>query len=283
VDGNSLVFFCSLAATDMPSDHAIHPPESAFTVQCRVLHALILRELKSRYGNRRLGFVWALIEPLIFISIFVAGFQLLGRESQGGIPVPLFFVAGFSPFLMFRDVFGEVMQGAVGHQSLLMFPQVTRMDLLIAKVILTTLVSVVVFFILLIGLYFLGFNFSVEDPMGVMIGFAMMVLLGFGLGLVLGAISIRYEFIQSIAQALLSRPLFLTSGLFFSASMLPPIARDIVLYNPLMHCIELIRASMFENFESRYIDLNYVITFSLVLISFGIMLLMVFERQRGRL
>ena len=56
-----------------------------------------------------------------------------------------------------------------------------------------------------------------------------------------------------------------------------------MLYNPLMHCIELIRASMFENFESRYIDLNYVITFSLVLISFGIMLLMVFERQRGRL
>jgi len=266
--------------TDMSHGLAVHRPDGAFTVQCRVLHALILRELKSRYGSRRLGFMWALIEPLIFISIFVAGFQLLGRQSQGGIPVPLFFVAGFSPFFMFRDIFGEVMSGTKGHQSLLMFPQVTRIDLLLSKLILAALVSVVVFLTLLIGLYFFGFAFRVEDALGVMIGFTMMVLLGFGLGLVLGAFSIRYEFIQSLSQPLLGRPLFLTSGLFFSASMLPPVAREIALYNPLLHCIELIRASLFENFESRYVDLTYVMVFTLVLISFGLMLLMVFERQR---
>ena len=280
MDGNSPVVFCALAMTDMSHGLAVHRPDGAFTVQCRVLHALILRELKSRYGSRRLGFMWALIEPLIFISIFVAGFQLLGRQSQGGIPVPLFFVAGFSPFFMFRDIFGEVMSGTKGHQSLLMFPQVTRIDLLLSKLILAALVSVVVFLTLLIGLYFFGFAFRVEDALGVMIGFTMMVLLGFGLGLVLGAFSIRYEFIQSLSQPLLGRPLFLTSGLFFSASMLPPVAREIALYNPLLHCIELIRASLFENFESRYVDLTYVMVFTLVLISFGLMLLMVFERQR---
>jgi len=208
----------------MSSGHVAGRHESAFTVQCRVLHALILRELKSRYGNRRLGFMWALIEPLLFISIFVAGFQLIGRESQGGIPTPLFFVAGFSPFFMFRDVFSDVTQGTRGHQSLLMFPQVTRMDLLLSKLILSTLVS--------------------------------------------------------ISVPVLGRPLFLTSGLFFSASMLPPAAREIVMYNPLMHCTELIRASLFESFESRYIDLNYVMVFALILISAGMMLLMVFERQR---
>ena len=280
MDRNSPVVFCALAMTDMSHGLAVHRPDGAFTVQCRVLHALILRELKSRYGSRRLGFMWALIEPLIFISIFVAGFQLLGRQSQGGIPVPLFFVAGFSPFFMFRDIFGEVMSGTKGHQSLLMFPQVTRIDLLLSKLILAALVSVVVFLTLLIGLYFFGFSFRVENALGVMIGFTMMVLLGFGLGLVLGAFSIRYEFIQSLSQPLLGRPLFLTSGLFFSASMLPPVAREIALYNPLLHCIELIRASLFENFESRYVDLTYVMVFTLVLISFGLMLLMVFERQR---
>lgn len=255
-------------------------PESGFTVQCRVLHALILRELKARYGNRRLGFLWALIEPLMFISVFVAGFHLIGRGAAMGIPVPLFFVAGFSPFFMFRDVFSEVTQGTRGQQALLMFPQVTRMDLLIAKVIVNALVSISVFFILMIGLAFLGFTYRIEDPLGVMIGFGLMIVLGFGLGLTLGAIGIRYEFVRSIAEPLLGRPLFLTSGLFFSASMLPPVARDIVLYNPLMHCTELIRASMFERFSSRYIDLEYVMMFALVLVSLGLMLLGVFERQR---
>lgn len=264
----------------MSSGHAANRHESAFTVQCRVLHALILRELKSRYGNRRLGFVWALIEPLMFISLFVAFFLLIGRESQGGVPVPLFFVAAISPFFMFRDIFAEVAQGTRGHQSLLMFPQVTRMDLLFSKLALNALVSIAVFIILLCGLYAIGYTFVIDSLLGVMIAFGMMILLGFGLGLVIGAFCIRYEFVQSISQTLLGRPLFITSGLFFSASMLPPAVRKIALYNPLLHCTELVRVSLFENFESRHIDLTYVMVFTLILNSLGMMLLLVFERQR---
>ena len=265
----------------MSSANAVNVQESALTVQLRVIHALILRELKSRYGNRRLGFCWALIEPLLFMSVFVAGFQLIGRGAPSGIPVPLFFVAGFSPFFMFRDLFSEISQGTRGHQSLLMFPQVTRMDLLISKVIVNALVSISVFLTLVICLYFFGFSFRIDNLMGVMIGFGLMIALGFGLGLVLGAVGIRYEFVRSFSEPLLGRPLFLSSGLFFTASMLPPFARDIALYNPLLHCIELIRSSLFESFDSRYIDLGYVCTFALVLISFGLMLLGVFERQRS--
>ncbi len=255
-------------------------PDTAFTVQCRVLHALILRELKSRYGNRRLGFLWALIEPLLFISIFVAGFHLLGRGSQGGLPAPLFFVAGFSPFFLFRDVFSQVKSGAQGHQTLLMFPQVTRIDLLIAKVIVNSLVSISVFLVLMVGLYCIGYHYNIDNPIGVLIGFALMISIGLGMGLVFGAIAIRYEFISSITNPILGRPLFLTSGLFFSASMLPPKAREICLYNPLLHCIEYIRSSLFVGFDSRYVDLQYVSIFALVLVSFGLMLLGFFERQR---
>ena len=283
MDRNSTVISCALTGTDMSSDRAIRSHESAYTVQCRVLHALILRELKARYGNRRLGYMWALLEPLMLMSILFAGFQLLGRDSQAGIQVPLFLVTGFGPFFMFRDVFAEVMNGTRGHQSLLMFPQVTRLDLVVSKMVLSALIWIVVFITLLIGLYFLGFTFNFEDPLGVMVGFALIILLGLGLGLLLGAISIRYEVVQSISQPLLGRPLFFTSGLFFTASMLPAAARDIMLYNPLLHCIEMIRASMFESFESRYIDLGYVIVFALILVSGGLMSLMVFEKQRGSL
>ncbi len=254
--------------------------DSAFTVQCRVLHALILRELKSRYGNRRLGFLWALIEPLMFISVFVAGFQLIGRSAQGGIAAPLFFVAGFCPFFMFRDVYSQVFGGTKGQQSLMMFPQVTRMDILVAKMIVTVLVSILVFIVLMVGLYCLGYDYEIEDILGAMIGVFLICAIGFGIGLVLGAITIRYEFLSSITSLFMGRPLFLTSGLFFSASMLPPKVRDIFLYNPLLHCIEYIRSSLFLSFSSRYVDLPYVIVFALVLNSFGLMLLGFFERQR---
>jgi len=254
--------------------------DGAFTVQCRVLHALILRELKARYGNRRLGFMWALIEPVLFISVFVGIFFLVGQDDQAGVAAPLFLVTGIGPFFMFRDIYSQVSSGTEGQQNLLMFPQVTRMDILFSKLIVNCLVSISVFLVLMIGLYFLGYTFDVEDPLGVMTGFSLLIMLGFGLGLVLGALSIRYEFISAISQTFMGRPLFLTSGLFFSASMLPPNARDIILYNPLLHCIEYIRLSMFRRFDSRYVDLDYVVVFALVLIGFGLMLLGVFERQR---
>lgn len=251
------------------------------TVQCRVLHALILREIKSRYGNRTLGFMWAFIEPFLFISLFVAGFHLIGRSSQSGIPAPLFFVAGFSPFFMFRNILSQVSSGTTQHNALLMFPQVTRMDVLLSKVIVNFLISIFVFIVLLAGLYLLGFEFRIDDLLGVLIGLFLLVALGFGLGLVVGALTIRYEFISSVFEPLMGRPLFFASGLFFTASMLPANAREYILYNPVLHCIEQIRSSLFTTFDSRYVDLSYVLIFALVLISIGLMLLGVFERQRN--
>jgi len=267
------------------SDHGYVVPQerrqdTAFTVQCRVLHALILRELKARYGSRRLGFLWAIIEPIVFMTVFVTGFYLIGRTSQSGVDAPLFFVAGFVPFFMFRDVNSDIASGTKGNLSLLMFPQVTRMDILFSKLVVNSAISASVFVLLYIGLRVFGFEFILDNPLGVLIGFVLIIALGFGTGLVLGALAIRYEFISALSSPLLGRPLFMTSGLFFSASMLPPRVREIFLYNPLLHCIEYIRVSLFEAFDSRYVNLNYVFIFALVQICFGLMLLNLFERRR---
>lgn len=254
--------------------------DSAFTVQCRVVHALVLRDLKGRFGGRRLGFLWALVEPLLFISLFVGMFLLLGRTSQSGVAVPLFFVSGIAPFLMFRDLYGTISGEAKGSSPLLMFPQVSRTDLIVAKLIVNVLLSITVLIVLLSGCYMLGYTFSIANPLGVLRALFLLVVMGLGLGLVIGALVIRYEFIASISNVILGRPLFLSSGLFFTADMLPPKAREYALYNPILHLIESIRTEMFESFNSRYVDLHYVTVFAIILVGFGLMLLQFFDRQR---
>lgn len=254
--------------------------DSAFTIQCRVVHALILREVKSRYGGRQLGFLWALIEPLIFMSLFIALFQLMGRTSQSGVPTALFFVTGFAPFFMFRDTYPQVSAGVKGTIPLLMFPQVSRTDVLLASIIVNSLVSIAVFGVLLAGCYMMGFTFHVQRPLEVLTTLGLLIALGSGLGLVVGALTIRYEFLSTIINVMMGRPLFLTSGLFFTADMLPAKAREYLLYNPILHCIESVRSAMFVSFESRYVDMSYVVFFALVLNAFGLMLLGFFDRQR---
>jgi capsular polysaccharide transport system permease protein len=255
-------------------------PDSAFTVQCRVVYALMLRDVKSRFGGRRLGFVWALLEPCFFIGLFVAIFYLIGRTSQSGLPLPLFFVTGFTPFLMFRNIYMTISDETKGDSPMLMFPQVTRIDLIVAKVIVNVLLSITVLILLLSGCYLMGFTFRLDNPLGVLRAMSLLVLMGLGLGLVIGSLVIRYEFISSITQALFGRPLLLTSGLFFTAEMLPPKAREYLLYNPLLHLIESLRSEMFEGFGSRYVDLPYATNFAIVLVGFGFMMLMFFDRQR---
>ncbi len=62
------------------------------------------------------------------------------------------------------------------------------------------------------------------------------------------------------------------SGLFFTADSLPKEARDILLYNPILHCVELIRSGFFSGYDARHVDAGYVTAWILGLFFFGLTL-----------
>lgn len=62
----------------------------ALRVQGRVLYALILREALGKYGKSRIGYLWALFEPLTQVLILVAIFSALGRKSPVGGDLAIF-------------------------------------------------------------------------------------------------------------------------------------------------------------------------------------------------
>ena len=74
-----------------------------FVVQCRVLYALVLRETKTRYGEHKLGFVWAFIEPMIMVVVIYLIFSAIGSRSSGNVHFAAFMITGFVPFSMLRD------------------------------------------------------------------------------------------------------------------------------------------------------------------------------------
>ena len=48
--------------------------------QLEVIQALILRETRTRFGDHQLGFLWAFIEPLLWILMFYGMYALMGRQ-----------------------------------------------------------------------------------------------------------------------------------------------------------------------------------------------------------
>jgi capsular polysaccharide transport system permease protein len=102
--------------------------------------------------------------------------------------------------------------------------------------------------------------------------FCLFFIAGLGIGAALGAISPFMPSIKQLSGQVFGRPLFFTSGVFFTAEQLPESARDILLYNPLLHFSEMSRSAFFKSFDSAYIDLSYAGLFAMLVLVFGLMM-----------
>lgn len=251
----------------------------ALTTQVRVINALVLRETKTRYGQHKIGFLWALLEPVIMVSVFVAIFSSMRSDNPGGMPLVPFMLAGIVPFSLFRDPMTQ-MQGAIRqNKSLFSFPQVTTFDVIIARGILEVLILSGVFIFLLFVVSLWGFEIRIERPLGVLAACSLLIMLGMGAGFIFASLSPVLPSIQQISGALLGRPLFLSSGLFFTAESVPAHVREYLLYNPIMHILELLRSAFFFQFETTHGSWSYATTWSVCTLVTGLLLHQAMRRR----
>lgn len=255
------------------ADNPITPQKilTALTTQIRVLNALILRETKTRYGNYKIGFLWALIEPLVGVSVFVAIFANLRNDNPGGMPLVPFMLVGFICYALFRDPWGS-MQGAISNsRSLLTFPQVTTFDVILARGILEVMVTFFVLGFLLYMAFLAGFEVRCERPLGVLMVCGLLCVMGIGMGFLFASLEPLIPSVKQIGSQILGRPLYFSSGLFFSAESIPAAVREYLLYNPILHMIELVRGEFFYEFETAYGSWFYASMWSFTVLAVGLL------------
>ena len=236
-------------------------------VQARVIHALVLREIGVKFARQRLGYLWAFVEPVAFVAAFALILSVGGRTLPAGMPAVPFLITGIIPFFLFRDVVTATLRGGSANKALLVYPQVTVFDVMIARLLLETATAIVVFVALLAAMLGLGIDVRIERPVEAFAWLIAMGLAGFGFGAACGALEPLFPAVERIVPAVVLRPLFWISGVFFTSSMLPPDLRDWALLNPLLHIIELMRSAFFHEFENQYAGYPYAI-FSLLIVLF---------------
>ena len=121
----------------------------AGATQVRVVHAIMLREIKTRFGRQRMGYLWAVLEPTAFVAIFALMFAYGNQTAPSGMPVVPFLITGFAPFLLFRSTMTQTMGAIETNRILLTFPQITPTDLVLARALLEMATLTAVFFLLL--------------------------------------------------------------------------------------------------------------------------------------
>jgi capsular polysaccharide transport system permease protein len=240
-------------------------------IQAEVVYALILRETRTRFGAYRMGYLWALIEPVLMIVTFFVLFKVTKRGAPGGLDVWVFVASGIVPYNLFSHSAGKVAEAINGNKALLFYPHVFPLDLAIARSLLELVTSASVLIVLLGGHALVVQQFEIASPLMVVGGLLLAGLLGAALGLVfcgLGQLSSAAD----RARGPLLRPLFWMSGIFFSANALPDRIREVMLYNPVLHCTELVRGGLFADYAAVHARPTYVATWILFLALAGLSL-----------
>lgn len=245
---------------------------SAFKIQRDVIYALLLRELSSRFGKSRGGFLWVLFEPIAHLLIPVMIFGFIRMRIVPGVEYPVFLVYGFLPFLLFKAICLQIVNGVNASQGLLSYRQVLLMDVFIAKAMAHGVIQAIVFFIVLTGLGLLGYDVLPAYPLELAGVLILTVALAFGLGLVFAAIASLIPDARQIINVMFL-PLYFISGVLFPVTRFPDEYVRWMSINPVLHIVELSRVTAVAGFEPmKYLSLAYPAALALISILFGLML-----------
>ncbi|MGA0545368.1 ABC transporter permease [Brevundimonas sp. VNH65] len=240
--------------------------------QVRIVGALILRELVTRYGREGLGFLWLVLEPLVFCFGVMGMWTLIKPEYEHGIRLGPFIMTGYMSILVFRHVVG-ISTGALQANIGLMQHRIVRpLHIYAARTVMEFIGCALAFLVVYVVLLAIEWVEPPQDYLKLYSGYLLMGWVSVGFALTISSLAIRYEVIERVlpVSMYLIIPL---SGAFFMMDWIPPGYREILLLNPLPHTIEMVRDGVFGEFVKTHYNPVYPLAFGGVMTFVGLLML----------
>ncbi|WP_343614692.1 ABC transporter permease [Novosphingobium sp.] len=242
----------------------------AWLTQQAVIKALILREMQARYGRDNIGFLWMMAEPMMLASVITTLHQVskMGEHASGMGPYP-FTLTGYCVFIIFRNSFNRSEGALHGVTTLLYHAQITPFDIMLSRSLVEMIGALFAYAVLCsIGLM-LGLMELPVRPLylfGAIIGMGVMT---HAMCMVVAAITYTNHLIGRFVHPF-SYFMFPLSGAFFTMSILPPWARELMAWNPMVTIFEAARYGLFANANPNYIYPRYVLGFTMLMLCWGL-------------
>ena len=241
---------------------------STWQVLRDVTFGLLIRELKTRFGSYRLGYAWALLDPLLMIGLFSVVFGMRAHGGFGGVPAPLFITAGYLPFMFFKKVVSQLQSAVSAYMGLFCYRQVTPFATFIARFLLEVIIGLVVGIILVLGLLWFGFDAIPADPLQVILGYQLLMVFSFALGIIFCVVGTLMREASKFLD-LLMMPLMFISCVMYPLTSIPQQYQHWFLWNPLVHAVELIRSGWIAGYASPNVSWTYLASCTLLLLTFA--------------
>ena len=217
---------------------------SKLLLQLRVVSAVARRELQLRAAKGAMGVIGVFVEPLALIATFLAlRIFLRGAGDATYMNPALWLGLGFVPFFMFSEIAIKAIGGVDKNSELYFYRRLRPLDSLMGNSLLLGQIYGSLLLVFVLGSAAWEWRPVVQDPGALIFLFLGLALLGFGIGLSTLIVGRRLPVVAWFIQMFLRRILLWTSCIFFSISLIPDVFRPWILWNPIAHGVELMRAA----------------------------------------
>nr|PMI30200.1 ABC transporter [Enterovibrio norvegicus] len=235
---------------------------SALSIWKDVIFAIFLREIRSKF-NDKLGVSWSVISPLAFILALTFMRSNVDGGTTHTIPTFFFMVYGILLTQFFITTVSSVSGAIKSNQALFAFRQVQPISAIIAVAGFELLSKMFVLSIIIIIAYFLRFDVSIYNPVGVIYTFFIVWILATSVGMLFAITRCYIPEIDKI-RTLILRPVFFISGAFFSLQDIPNEAWKYIVWNPVLHAVELTRYYAYPAYGEMGISIEYLSVVTLI-------------------
>jgi len=243
------------------------PLLQGFTIHSRVIGAVLMRELHTRYGRENIGYLWLIGEPLMLGSVIALLHS--GYPSHGAINPVALTVVGYTIFIIFRGIVNRAEGTLHSNLPLMYHKMVSIFDIAFARALLELAGCFLSFTILYSLIMSIGYVEFPPRPLLLLAGIAYVFFFSFGIATIIIGGTHDNRTLERLVHPFTYFMIPL-SGAFYQVEWIPEPYRTYLLYNPLPHMFELVRYGAFETATPKYINFTYMTAACLILNLLGL-------------
>jgi capsular polysaccharide transport system permease protein len=234
-----------------------------------VQKALFLRELTKRLTQSRIGLFMTFFEPFYQVAFMVILKVLIfGRESEN-FDYVIFVAIALTGIILFKNILTTSIGAFVANKNLFLYRQVKPIDTIISRVVIEVFLSSIVILIFTTIAFYFEFDTNVENLLIVALAYIWLVVFAFSLGVFFAVMNTYTQVIGNFVK-LSMRGIAIMSATFYTLDMLSPELIEILLYNPLVHFMEMLHAGYFYTLDDKYVDYYYMMFLTFIPLILGL-------------
>ncbi len=247
------------------------PFAAGLRIQSRVIGALLMRELQTRYGRHNIGFLWIMVEPLLFAVLVGFVWRFMWGPTKHGLGVMSFVISGYIPLVLFRQSVSRSAGVFQANSGLMYHRQIKVLDFVLVRFLIELIGAMIAYLFIATVLAMIDL-FPVPYDLGFMLlGGLYQATFVLAMCCILAPLSE----VSDVVEKFLPVTTYLMipfSGTFTLAEWLTPAARAATLYFPPVHAMEMMRYGLYGHAITPYFDYAYPMMVNAVLLAIGLFL-----------